>query len=257
MWPRQSPTASPVALSYTRRPLWRPVLSALASHSRVAQSAGGDAGALRFLNLHEYQSKDLMETHGVLVQKGRMAATAKEAGDVARWILKANPKAELIVKALVRGIADAAGGGRAQCCAHDAPPHSATATRRAPLSQPRTQIHAGGRGKGVFTSGFKGGVKICTTAEEVEAMAGKMLGGHLVTKQTGPAGQLVSKVLVNEGIKVRRRHGVGGAAPGCGICARAAAAARVAVGAYAAASHRARTLPAPRRRSTASCTLRS
>ena len=88
-------------------------------------------------------------------------------------------------------------------------------------------------------------------------MAGKMLGGNLVTKQTGPAGQLVSKVLVNEGIKVRRRHGVGGVALGCGIGARAAAAARVGVGAYAAASHRARTLPAPRRRSTVSCTLRS
>ena len=68
----------------------------------------------------------------------------------------------------------------------------------------RTQIHAGGRGKGIFSSGFKGGVKICSTAEEVEAMTAKMLGHHLVTKQTGPEGQLVSMVLINEGIKVRR-----------------------------------------------------
>lgn len=43
---------------------------------------------MRFLNLHEYQSKDLMEKFGVQVQRGRMAATAKEAGDVARWIRK-------------------------------------------------------------------------------------------------------------------------------------------------------------------------
>ena len=77
-------------------------------------SAGGATHrlAVRHLNLHEYQSKDLMETHGVLVQKGRMAATAKEAGDVARWILKANPKAELIVKAQVRGIALLGAAGR-------------------------------------------------------------------------------------------------------------------------------------------------
>ncbi len=83
-----------------------------------------DAGAARFLNLHEYQSKDLMEKFGTQVQKGRMAATAAEAEAVAKEILAANPKAELIVKA---------------------------------------QIHAGGRGKGHFDSGFKGGVKICKT----------------------------------------------------------------------------------------------
>ena len=64
------------------------------------------------------------------------------------------------------------------------------------------QIHAGGRGKGTFDNGFKGGVKICTTAAQVGEYAAKMLGAKLVTKQTGPAGQLVSKVLVNEGISV-------------------------------------------------------
>jgi succinyl-CoA synthetase beta subunit len=58
-----------------------------------------DVGALRFLNLHEYQSKDLLEAHGVQVQKGKFAASAKDAAEVAKWIREANPKAELILKA--------------------------------------------------------------------------------------------------------------------------------------------------------------
>jgi hypothetical protein len=41
------------------------------------------AGAVRFLNLHEYQSKDLMESYGVVVQPGRMAATPAEAFEIA------------------------------------------------------------------------------------------------------------------------------------------------------------------------------
>ena len=71
-----------------------------------------------------------MERFGVNVQRGRMAGTPKEAGDVARWIRSQNPAAELILKA---------------------------------------QIHAGGRGKGTFDNGFKGGVKFCANPEEVEA----------------------------------------------------------------------------------------
>jgi succinyl-CoA synthetase beta subunit len=60
----------------------------------------------------------------------------------------------------------------------------------------KSQIHAGGRGKGTFKSGFQGGVKLCKTAEEVFEKAKAMLGNVLVTKQTGPEGRLVSKLLV-------------------------------------------------------------
>jgi len=60
----------------------------------------------------------------------------------------------------------------------------------------KAQVHAGGRGKGTFNDGYQGGVKIFKTAEEVHAAARAMLGNTLVTKQTGPAGRLVSKVLV-------------------------------------------------------------
>ena len=60
----------------------------------------------------------------------------------------------------------------------------------------KSQIHAGGRGKGTFKSGFQGGVKLCKTADDVFQKAQAMLGQVLVTKQTGPDGRLVSKLLV-------------------------------------------------------------
>src|SRR5213080_497595 len=60
----------------------------------------------------------------------------------------------------------------------------------------KAQIHAGGRGKGVFKNGFKGGVHIRKTAEDVREVAAKILGQILVTHQTGPAGRVVNKVLV-------------------------------------------------------------
>jgi succinyl-CoA synthetase beta subunit len=57
-------------------------------------------------------------------------------------------------------------------------------------------VHSGGRGKGTFKSGYKGGVKLCKTADEVFDAAKNMLGNVLVTKQTGAEGRLVSKLLV-------------------------------------------------------------
>ena len=57
----------------------------------------------------------------------------------------------------------------------------------------KAQIHAGGRGKGTFTSGFKGGVKLCKSPAEARDLAEKMLGQTLVTHQTGPAGKVVRK----------------------------------------------------------------
>jgi len=68
----------------------------------------------------------------------------------------------------------------------------------------KAQIHAGGRGKGTFTNGFKGGVHICKTAAEVKEIAGKMLGQTLVTHQTGPAGRVVNKVLIAESADIGR-----------------------------------------------------
>ena len=66
----------------------------------------------------------------------------------------------------------------------------------------KAQIHAGGRGKG-------GGVKLAKTAEEAERIAADMIGMTLVTDQTGPAGRVVSRVLVEEGLQMRRELYVG------------------------------------------------
>jgi succinyl-CoA synthetase beta subunit len=68
----------------------------------------------------------------------------------------------------------------------------------------KAQIHAGGRGKGTFTNGFKGGVKLCKTPAEARQLAEKMLGQTLVTHQTGPAGKLVRKVLVAVSANIER-----------------------------------------------------
>jgi succinyl-CoA synthetase beta subunit len=60
----------------------------------------------------------------------------------------------------------------------------------------KAQVLAGGRGKGTFTNGFKSGVHVVQTPAEAREIAAKMLGQRLVTKQTGPAGKPVSKVLI-------------------------------------------------------------
>jgi succinyl-CoA synthetase beta subunit len=68
----------------------------------------------------------------------------------------------------------------------------------------KAQIHAGGRGKGAFTNGFKGGVQVVKSAAETREVASKMLGQTLVTHQTGPAGRVVNKVLVAESAEIAR-----------------------------------------------------
>jgi succinyl-CoA synthetase beta subunit len=68
----------------------------------------------------------------------------------------------------------------------------------------KAQIHAGGRGKGTFTSGFQGGVHLCKTAGQARDFAAKMLGQTLVTHQTGPEGRLVNQVLVAESVEIEK-----------------------------------------------------
>ncbi len=68
----------------------------------------------------------------------------------------------------------------------------------------KAQIHAGGRGKGTFTNGFKGGVHVRKTPAEVRDVAAKMLGQILVTYQSGPSGRSVNIVLVAESADIAR-----------------------------------------------------
>ena len=119
---------------------------------------------VRRLNLHEYQSKNVMDKYNVRTQRGKEADNAADAFAIAQDIKKSNPDAELILKA---------------------------------------QVHAGGRGKGHFLeNGLKGGVQILTEPSEVQDLTGQMLGNTLVTKQTGDAGQPCNMVLVNEGLSI-------------------------------------------------------
>jgi succinyl-CoA synthetase beta subunit len=108
------------------------------------------------MNIHEYQAKQLLAQYGVTVPPGEVCDRAEAAKKIAEGLLAKG--ADLIVV--------------------------------------KSQIHAGGRGKGTFKSGFQGGVKLCKTAAEVQEKAKAMLGQVLVTKQTGPEGRLVSKLLV-------------------------------------------------------------
>ena len=66
----------------------------------------------------------------------------------------------------------------------------------------KAQIHAGGRGKG-------GGVKVAKSLDEVRAKARQILGMQLVTHQTGPAGQKVRRLLIEEGADIRKELYVG------------------------------------------------
>jgi succinyl-CoA synthetase beta subunit len=68
----------------------------------------------------------------------------------------------------------------------------------------KAQVHAGGRGKGVFQNGFAGGVHLCGSVDEAAELAGKMLGQVLVTHQTGEEGRLVRKVMIAEAVDIEK-----------------------------------------------------
>ena len=70
----------------------------------------------------------------------------------------------------------------------------------------KSQIHAGGRGKGTFTNGFKGGVKFCKIKADALAMAGNMLGQTLVTAQTGPAGRKVQTIYFTVASDIKKEY---------------------------------------------------
>jgi len=122
--------------------------------------------SVRNLDLHEHYSKSLLNDYGVRVQRGILAETAEKAQENAVELRKM--------------------GARDLIC--------------------KSQILAGGRGKGHFDTGFKGGVKVCESPEEVGAMAKEMIGNWLITNQTPPEGQKVQKVLIHEGVDFDKEY---------------------------------------------------
>jgi succinyl-CoA synthetase beta subunit len=76
-----------------------------------------------------------------------------------------------------------------------------------PLWVVKSQIHAGGRGKGKFkepAAGEKGGVRLAKSVEEVKAFSSQMLGHTLVTIQTGPAGKQVNRLYIEDGSDISK-----------------------------------------------------
>ena len=76
-----------------------------------------------------------------------------------------------------------------------------------PVYVVKTQIHAGGRGKGKFKElgpDAKGGVRVVRSVDEVKSNAAEMLGNTLVTKQTGPAGKQVNRLYIEDGAAIAR-----------------------------------------------------
>jgi succinyl-CoA synthetase beta subunit len=116
------------------------------------------------MNIHEFQAKQLLSKYGVAVPPGEVCDSPESAKRVGEQFF--NKGASMVVV--------------------------------------KSQIHAGGRGKGIFKSGFRGGVKLCKSADEVFENARGMLGNVLVTRQTGPEGRLVSKVLVEMAREIQK-----------------------------------------------------
>lgn len=76
-----------------------------------------------------------------------------------------------------------------------------------PLWVVKSQIHAGGRGKGKFKeadAGEKGGVRLAKSVDEVREFVDQMLGNTLVTHQTGPAGKQVNRLYIEDGADIER-----------------------------------------------------
>ena len=70
----------------------------------------------------------------------------------------------------------------------------------------KSQIHAGGRGKGTFTDGFKGGVKFAKTKADALEYANKMFNNTLVTIQTGPAGRKVQTIYFTQASDIKKEY---------------------------------------------------
>jgi succinyl-CoA synthetase beta subunit len=108
------------------------------------------------MNIHEYQSKEVMKQYGIHVPEGYPAFTVDDAVDIASRL-------------------------------------------DAPVMAVKAQIHAGGRGEA-------GGVKLAHNLEEVKKYAKELLGSTLVTKQTGPEGKVIHRLLIEKGVNIKKEY---------------------------------------------------
>jgi len=113
------------------------------------------------MNLHEYQAKELLKKYNVPVQEGIAVESVMAAEEAYRQIKTQTGNNFAVVKA---------------------------------------QIHAGGRGKGKIEGSEQRGVAVGKSLEDIENIARNILGGTLVTIQTGPVGKKVNKVLIAQDV---------------------------------------------------------
>ncbi|PVD18655.1 hypothetical protein C0Q70_21205 [Pomacea canaliculata] len=121
----------------------------------------------RNLSIHEHLSMGLLKDAGVAVPRFKVASTPDEAFKYASEIGQISGAPDVVVKA---------------------------------------QVLAGGRGKGKFDSGLRGGVKLVFSPEEAKEIAEKMINHKLFTKQTGKDGRLCQKVMIAERLYSRREY---------------------------------------------------
>ncbi|MEQ8713073.1 MAG: ADP-forming succinate--CoA ligase subunit beta [Cyclobacteriaceae bacterium] len=113
------------------------------------------------MNIHEYQAKQILKSYGVSIQEGVVADTPEKATEAARQLNAETGTSWYVIKA---------------------------------------QIHAGGRGKGTVNETGSHGVVLAKSLAEVPEKAKAILGGTLVTHQTGPTGKVVNKVLIAQDV---------------------------------------------------------
>jgi succinyl-CoA synthetase beta subunit len=112
---------------------------------------------------------------------------------------------EYQAKALLKGYGAPVAEGVAIFSADEA--EAAAKSLPGPLYVVKSQIHAGGRGKGKFKElgpDAKGGVRLAFSIDEAKAHAREMLGNTLVTKQTGDAGKVVNRLYIEDGADIER-----------------------------------------------------
>ncbi len=113
------------------------------------------------MNIHEYQGKEILKKYGVKVQDGLVAETPEQAVEAAKQMIERSGQKFVVVK---------------------------------------SQIHAGGRGKGKIVGSEQRGVAVANSLEKVETIAKNLLGNTLITIQTGPEGKVVNKIYVAEDV---------------------------------------------------------
>lgn len=113
------------------------------------------------MNIHEYQAKEVLKGYGVAIQEGIVADSPESAIEAAKSIQQKFGSDWVVIKA---------------------------------------QIHAGGRGKGKIEGKDQKGVAVAKNLDDVKRISENLLGGTLVTIQTGPAGKKVNKILITQDV---------------------------------------------------------